>query len=113
VSGTGFRRDYRAASGGEATGEEIIEAARSGDKAAAAALARLIDRLGRSMAVISNLLDPDVFVLGGGLANVPELLDGLPAAIRPHVFSDDWEARVVPSRWGDSSGVRGAARLWL
>ena len=113
VSGTGFRRDYREASGREATGEEIIEAARSGDKEAAAALARLIDRLGRSLAVISNLLDPDVFVFGGGLANVPELLDGLPAAIRPYVFSDAWEARVVPARWGDSSGVRGAARLWL
>ena len=113
VSGTGLRRDYRAASGREATGEEIIEAARSGDKEAAAALARLIDRLGRSMALISNLLDPDVFVLGGGLSNVPELLDGLPAAIRPYVFSDEWEARIVPARWGDSSGVRGAARLWL
>jgi fructokinase len=113
VSGTGLRRDYRAASGREAAGEEIIEAARSGDKEAAAALARLIDRLGRSMALISNLLDPDVFVLGGGLSNVPELLDGLPAAIRPYVFSEEWEARIVPARWGDSSGVRGAARLWL
>jgi fructokinase len=29
-----------------------------------------------------------------------------------HVFSDTWNARILPARWGDSSGVRGAARLW-
>jgi fructokinase len=50
--------------------------------------------------------------LGGGMANVHELYEALPALVRRHVFSDAWATRIVPARWGDSSGVRGAARLW-
>jgi fructokinase len=113
VSGTGFRRDYAQAQGGrELTGEAIIEAARNGQPAAAAAFDRLIRRLGRAIAVVCNLVDPDAFVIGGGLSNVAELFERLPDAVRPFVFSDAWEAKIVPARWGDSSGVRGAARLW-
>jgi fructokinase len=111
VPGTGFRRDYKAASSRDAVGEAIIEAARSGDTKAMAALGQLLDRLGRSMAMIGNLLDPDLFVIVGGLSNVPELLGGLPMAIRPHVFSDAWETPILPARRGDSSGARGGARL--
>jgi fructokinase len=113
VSGTGFQRDYAEAPGGRAiTGEAIVQAARRGEPAAAAAFERLIGRLGRAIAVVCNLVDPDAFVIGGGLSNVPELFDRLPGAVRPYVFSDTWEAKIVPALWGDSSGVRGAARLW-
>jgi predicted NBD/HSP70 family sugar kinase len=48
----------------------------------------------------------------GGLSNVSELYTRLPDAIRPYIFSQEWSATIVPARWGDSSGVRGAARLW-
>ncbi|SNS17828.1 MULTISPECIES: ROK family protein [unclassified Azospirillum] len=112
VSGTGLRRDFERVSGRSMDGEGIIQAARRGDANAVGAMDRYIDRLGRAMALIVNILDPDVFVLGGGLSNVTELYERLPAAIRPHVFSDGWEAKIAPARWGDSSGVRGAARLW-
>lgn len=64
------------------------------------------------MAVICNILDPDVFVLGGGLSNIDMLYERLPGLIEPRVFSDQWSARIVKAQWGDSSGVRGAARLW-
>lgn len=112
VSGTGLQRDYAAVNGAALDGGAIIAGARAGEPAAATALDRYIDRLGRAMALICNILDPDVFVLGGGLSNVEELYQRLPDAIRPYVFSDMWEARIVPARWGDSSGVRGAACLW-
>ncbi|WP_035707153.1 ROK family protein [Niveispirillum irakense] len=112
VSGTGLQRDFAAVNGASLDGGAIITGARAGEPAAAAALDRYIDRLGRAMALICNILDPDVFVLGGGLSNVEELYQRLPDAIRPYVFSDMWEARIVPARWGDSSGVRGAACLW-
>ena len=46
------------------------------------------------------------------LSNAPELYERLAGKIRPYVFSDVWEAEIVPARWGDSSGVRGAAYLW-
>jgi fructokinase len=113
VSGSGLQRDYQQASGAQLDGEAIIQAARSGDQQARLALDHYVSRLGRALAAIVNILDPDTFVLGGGMSNVAELYERLPAAVRSYVFSDSWEARIVPARWGDSSGVRGAARLWL
>jgi fructokinase len=112
VSGSGLRRDFRAATGLNLTGEEIVAAAQVGDPRAGAALDRLIERLARAMALICNILDPDVLVLGGGLSNLAMLYDRLPALIEPFVFCDQWSARIVQAQWGDSSGVRGAARLW-
>ncbi|WP_349261214.1 ROK family protein [Povalibacter sp.] len=113
VSGSGLQRDHASAGGSTLDGESIIRAARAGDALAAAAFDRYVSRLGRGMAALVNALDPDTFVLGGGMSNVAELYERLPAAIRPYVFSDAWEAKILPARWGDSSGVRGAARLWL
>jgi fructokinase len=112
VSGTGFARDFHTVTGRSLKGEEIITAMRAGDAEAEAAFDRLMDRLGRGMALIVNSLDPDVFVFGGGLSNVPEIYDRLPEKIRPYVFSDTWQAKLAPAQWGDSSGVRGAAYLW-
>ena len=112
VSGSGLRRDFKTITGRELTGEAIVAAADAGDLEAQAALERLTRRLARAMAVICNIVDPDVFVLGGGLSNIEALYDRLPGLIAPFVFADQWDGRVVKARWGDSSGVRGAARLW-
>lgn len=112
VSGTGFARDFVETTGRHMKGEDIIGAMRAGDRDAMAAFDRLLSRLGRSMASIVNILDPEVFVFGGGLSNVPEIYDRLPGMIEPYVFSDSWQARLSAARWGDSSGVRGAAYLW-
>lgn len=112
ISGSGLQNDYTRATGEALDGAGIIEAARAGQLAAAAALRRYVDRLARGLAMVCNLLDPDTIVLGGGLSNVAELYAQLPDLVHPRVFSDAWTARIVPARWGDSSGVRGAARLW-
>lgn len=113
VSGSGLQRDYVQAGGDSLDGPSIIGQMRAGNALASAAFDRYVSRLGRGIAALVNAIDPDTFVLGGGMSNVSELYGRLPAAIRPHVFSDAWEARILPARWGDSSGVRGAARLWL
>jgi fructokinase len=112
ISGTGFRADHRRRSGQPMEGAAIVQAARRGDRAAAASLYAYADRLARALAMIVNILDPDCFVLGGGMSNVDELYDRLPDLVPRHTFSDLWSARIVPAQWGDSSGVRGAARLW-
>ncbi|WKL58913.1 ROK family protein [Asticcacaulis sp. ZE23SCel15] len=112
VSGTGFARDFAETTGRHMKGEDIIGAMRAGDRDAMAAFDRLLSRLGRSMATIVNILDPEVFVFGGGLSNVPEIYERLPGMIEPYVFSDSWQARLSAARWGDLSGVRGAAYLW-
>jgi fructokinase len=76
------------------------------------ALGRYIDRLGRGLAVICDLIDPDVIVLGGGVSNVEALYARLPHVIAAHAFSDVFETTVSKAAHGDSSGVRGAAWLW-
>jgi len=86
--------------------------AADGDPDAEAALARHRDRFGRALGVLADIVDPEVIVLGGGVSNLPGLAEALPAAMRPHVFSDDVATRVVRNMHCDSSGVRGAAWLW-
>lgn len=110
-SGPGLARDHHRATGARLTAEEI--AARAGtDAAAAASLARHRDRLGRALASVVNLLDPDAIVLGGGLSNLDGLPEALAAAMRPHVFSDSFTTPVLRHRLGDSAGAIGAAWLW-
>ena len=62
--------------------------------------------------MISNVLDPHVIVLGGGMSNVELLYAALPAAMRPFQFTDRPANRVLRNLHGDASGVRGAAWLW-
>lgn len=90
---------------------EIMTMLEAGDAVAEETLARFEDRLGRSLATIINILDPDVIVLGGGVSNIGRLYDTVPDLIRPHVFGSQFNTRIVRNMHGDSSGVRGAA--WL
>jgi fructokinase len=88
-----------------------MAAMRAGETQARASFERYADRLARALASVVNLLDPDVIVLGGGMSNVRELYDVLPALLPRHVFSDCCSTPIRPALHGDSSGVRGAA--WL
>ena len=112
ISGTGLEGDYSRTTGRRLKAEAIVAAARKGERWAKGALDRYVDRLGRALAVVVDLIDPEVIVLGGGMSNVDELYERVPDAIRPHVFSDVWSAKVAKAVHGDSSGVRGAAWLW-
>lgn len=112
VSGTGVRLDHYRRTGETLDAPAVVDAARAGNALAQATLDAYVSRLGRALAVIVNVVDPEVFVLGGGMSNVTEIYDRLPAVISAHAFGGVWQGRVVKARWGDSSGVRGAARLW-
>jgi fructokinase len=112
ISGTAFCRDYEAAPTEKLSGDAIALRAHAGEAAATAALDRYVDRLGRGLAVICDLIDPDVIVLGGGMSNVAELYQRTPPVVARYAFSDVFETRIVKARHGDSSGVIGAAWLW-
>lgn len=113
VSGYSFVRDYERANGPSGLSPaDIAIRMREGESLAAAAWGRYVDRVGRGLAVVVNALDPDVFVLGGGMSNIPELEQALPCAIARWTFSPVFVTPVVRSHHGDSSGVRGAAWLW-
>ena len=112
LSGPGLERDYSAASHLNCHAEEIVQLAHSGDPLASQTLERYWDRLARAIAHVINIVDPDCVVVGGGVSNISELYQQLPVRLPGYVFSDTVETVIVPARFGDSSGVRGAAWLW-
>jgi fructokinase len=113
ISGPGLARDH-AASGGDASLDAAAIAARAeaGDPLAAGAMARFHDRFGRALAVVINILDPDIVVLGGGLSNIRSLYAEGRDAVARYVFNDEVRTRIVRNTLGDSAGVYGAAWLW-
>ena len=116
VSGPGFERDHARHTGQALSSRDIERAASAGDASAAATLTRYYDRLGRALASVINVLDPDVVVLGGGMSNMAGLPEAVYAVLPRYVFaagsSESVANRVVRHAHGDSSGVRGAAWLW-
>lgn len=112
ISGSGLTADYQRRTGRRLGGQDIVAAARAGSDEAERSLAAYIDRLGRALAVVVDILDPDAIVLGGGMSNTAELYARAPDAVRAYAFTDSFETPILPARHGDSSGVRGAAWLW-
>ncbi|HKT18146.1 MAG TPA: ROK family protein [Stellaceae bacterium] len=112
LSGPSLTRDHREAGGESREPAEIVARAAAGEAAAGASLARYLDRLARGLAMAINIIDPDIIVLGGGLGQIAQLYSEVPARWGAYVFSDRVATRLRPPRWGDSSGVRGAAWLW-
>jgi len=112
VSGRAFQAQYEEAAGERRHGSEIVALARAGDSLAADLLDRYVNRVARGLAVVVNALDPDIFVLGGGMSNVDELYRRLPGQILQYTFTTVFTTPIVKSVHGDSTGVRGAAWLW-
>jgi fructokinase len=86
ISGTGFRRDHAERTGQTLTGEAIIAAARAGDAEAQASFDRYLDRLGRGLAVIADIVDPDAFVFGGGCRTSTSSTSACPPSSSPRVL---------------------------
>ncbi len=112
LSGPALAADHVRYGGEDLPAHEIAQLARAGYAPCSATLARYEERLARALAGVINLIDPDVIVLGGGLSNVARLYDTVPRLWPRYVFSDRVDTRLVPPKYGDSSGVRGAAWLW-
>lgn len=113
ISGQGVEADFERLTRSRMTGREIAARAEGGDPVAQAALDRLEDRIARGLAVVVDILDPDVIVLGGGLSNLPGLSSGsLERRIAVFTFGGGTQTPVLRNLHGDSSGVRGAAWLW-
>jgi fructokinase len=111
LSGPGMSRDHTSRTGEKLEAAAIAARAISGDPAADATLTRYERRLAKALASIINVVDPHAIVLGGGLSNVERLYERVPSLWTPFVFSDRVVTTLLRARYGDSSGVRGAA--WL
>lgn len=112
LSGPALERDWKRATGKPSGAAEIVRRAEAGDASADAVLRRYEIRIAKALASVINVLDPDAIVLGGGVANASRLYRNVPPFWQAFAFSDEVATPLLPARHGDSSGVRGAARLW-
>lgn len=112
MSGTGVAQDHKRVTGRELTTREIVASSEAGDPDAVATVNRFEDRLARGLAHVIDLLDPDVLVFGGGLSKVQQLYRNLPKVLPRYVFGREVATPILQAKFGDSSGVRGAAWLW-
>ena len=111
LSGPGMAADHLAVTGEAVDPPQIVKAAAAGAAGAEATLQRYEHRLARGLAMVINLIDPDVVVLGGGLSQLDRLYESVPRIWERFVFSDTVRTKLKAPVHGDSSGVRGAA--WL
>jgi len=112
LSGPGMAANAQALTGLALDSRQIVAAAAQGDEQCLTQLDHYYDQMARALAHVINILDPDAIVLGGGMSNIEEIYQQLPQRLGQYVFSDFVETRILPPKFGDSSGVRGAAWLW-
>ena len=111
LCGAGLSTTYQTISDQDCTPPEIVNLATLNDELAEQALESYFRRLAKSLASVINILDPDVIVLGGGLSNIRQIYSSVPELWNDYVFSDRVDTKLVAAKYGDASGVRGAA--WL
>lgn len=107
ASGSGLVKRAREAGLPVTNAREVFA---SDDPRAAAAIERMLDHLGRMLGAATQLLDPDVLVLGGGVAQAgPRLFAPLAQAFaRYSLASHRKHLRIVPAALGEHAGVIGA-----
>jgi len=111
-SGRAFEAEYANHTGVELKARDILAKMREGDRLCGLLWRRYVDRVARGLSVVVNTLDPDIFVMGGGMSNTDELYADLPPKLAEYTFSPVFETPIRKAKHGDSSGVRGAAWLW-
>ena len=90
--------------------KNIFDAAKGGDGLAIRITDFFFDTLGTGLAAIAATLDPDIFIIGGGVAGAGEfLLDGLHWAYQEHVFHASLETEFKLAELGNDAGMIGAA----
>ncbi len=116
LSGPGLAETHRALWHESRSPEEIGRTDREPERHTLALYANMLTR---SLAQVVNLFDPQTIVLGGGVSNIGNLYGFIKSDLPRYLFSYQSEGveqpagtAVEPARWGDDSGVRGAAQLW-
>lgn len=112
LCGPSLEREYFITTASKRSASEIAAAAENGDAIAEMTLVNYEKRLARSLALVINIVDPQVIVLGGGLSQITRFYGNVPKFWNRYVFSDAVLTRLEPPTHGDSGGVRGAAWLW-
>ena len=111
ISGPSLEKEYFSINNEKLTLEEISINDIKGDINSTNIINILIERTAKCLAFVINLYDPEVIVLGGGVSNIARLYADVPKIWQNWIFSDECKTKLLKAKFGDSSGVRGAA--WL
>lgn len=96
------------------TARELCDLARAGDAMACAVLDRWGDYVGRAMSFVACTVDPEVFVIGGGMSRAGSLLtDAITKYYRRYAFHTSTETPIRIAQLGNDAGIWGCAALIL
>ena len=116
ISGPALERYYQTldAKYERLTLKDIVQRHHTGtDQCAAKTMQRLFHFFGKAIAVVINIVDPDVILLGGGVGNIDSLYTEGVEQAKKHVFNNRFDTIFLKPKLGDSAGVFGAAMLVL
>lgn len=113
LSGPALEKYYQSINGRKATLKEITHnyLSQPSDDAARQTIERLSLFFGKAVSVVTNLLDPDIIVVGGGVGNIDVLYTSGVESLRNHIFNNRLDVEICKPALGDSAGVFGAAAL--
>jgi len=111
VSGLGLAKRFNKKYKKNLKANEIFELYRRHELDAEKMIEEFKTNLAMSLATIVNILDPDVFIFGGGVTNEIDFFDEIENLIKKYVIGKEYEGVFLKPKYGDASGVRGAARL--
>jgi len=99
---------------GTVTAKDIFDGAKQGDPLALEAVDIFGRYLGRALACISCVCDPQIFVIGGGVSAAGQIiLDAAEKYFREGAFPASEETSFALASLGNDAGICGAARLVL
>lgn len=116
ISGTGLEIEYSEISGrnrGTFGAMDVFALAKKHEPDAMKAVQIYCDYLARFIANMTNVIDPDYFVLGGGVSQQDVIYDGLHRSVEGDLFLPVAPPEIYKNSLGDSAGVIGAAILSL
>lgn len=99
----------------EIMAKDVFDAAKAGDEVAARIVSRAAYYLGKSMAMMSIVLNPRYFIIGGGVSKAGDFLfDQIREVYEKYALDQAKEGvSIVPAVLGNNAGVVGAAGLIL
>ena len=111
VSGLGLAKKFNKKYGKNLKSNEIFNLYRQHDLDAEKMIDEFKINLAMSLSTIINILDPDVFIFGGGLSKEIDFLSQIETIVKRFVVGKEYDGVFLKPKYGDASGVRGAARL--
>jgi fructokinase len=112
ISGPSLERYYTLIAGKKLRLKEIVQNYQQGiDENAIKTMERLYHFFGKGISVITNLLDPDVIVVGGGVGNIDGIYTEGRNYLSKYIFNNRVDVPILKPSLGDSAGVFGAAAL--